>query len=258
MCKKQSEEKLQINDVEDIKCFARKNCRIEPSRVYVEHIEACGKEKEQGKPMEVIYGYMAKIKFSITDANMILDAIERGDEIQRQDVVFLVVALSWIQDCYERIERCLKQELKPEYTEEFEKSKRFLKAIRSFLVAHPMGTDRHEKLGLDGDLNCADIRPENSRNYIKERFSIGYFSLEENGLSEIQEDNQRVQEKIHQIISQEKVFYVRVYSQKYDKEKSDKYIIFPYRDLCIAANMYIQQIHVIDKAIKKAARKRQI
>lgn len=248
---KQDEERLQINRLDDIKYFAQQSCGIKPSRIYVEHIDACGKEKEQGKPMEVIYGYMAKIKFSITDANIILEGIE--DETlkpERKDVVFLIAALSWIQESYELIERCLKPELKQEYTEGFEQSKKYIKAIRSFLVAHPMNTNRHEKLGLDGDLNCADIRPERNHECLKELLSIGCFSL--NGMKLL------TRQEIRQTISEEKVFYVKIYSQKDDKEKSDRYIIFYYRDMCMAANAYIQQIHTIDKAIGRAAKKRQI
>ena len=40
---------------------------------------------------------------------------------------------------------------------ELEESNRRFKAIRSFVVAHPLNTDRHSEFGYDGKKKCIDI-----------------------------------------------------------------------------------------------------
>ena len=49
------------------------------------------------------------------------------------------------------------------------REKKNFKAIRSFIVAHPLNTDRHTEFGYDGKKECIDIKLKLSE--VEEAFS---------------------------------------------------------------------------------------
>ena len=55
---------------------------------------------------------------------------------------------------------CINKKIAIEDDADTVKSGKYFDAVRSFIVAHPLNTDRHEAYGLVGDLICADVRSQ--------------------------------------------------------------------------------------------------
>ena len=122
------------------------------------------------------------------------------------------------------------------------KSRRFFKALRSFAVAHPLSTNRHEKYGFDGDLICVDIRDRTSKLVEMFTHSNDWFHLDFNGLK-VNTKNQSAD------------FVLYVYSHKADGMKFFKYIGVDFKDLYCVAELQIEKIYELDKYLKKIKKK---
>ena len=112
------------------------------------------------------WDYIQKVNYSVQDFN---DCIARKSELTRMDVVYAITLVDWIDDAVERICSCYKETavraFKYEREEELSNLRNYFRGVRSFVNAHPLGTDRHEALGLDGTYVCIDIRREISAMY---------------------------------------------------------------------------------------------
>lgn len=112
------------------------------------------------------WDYIQKVNYSVQDFN---NHIASKSELTRMDVVYAIALVDWIDDAVERILSCYKEATVKafEYEREDELSNlcKYFRAVRSFVNAHPLGTNRHEALGLDGTYVCIDIRREISAIY---------------------------------------------------------------------------------------------
>lgn len=79
----------------------------------------------------------------------------------RKDVYYLVLLAVWIKDTCESLEKIIRSELLDDFhflrEEELLRAKKYIEAIRSALLAHPLNTDRHKSFGFDGDFISIDI-----------------------------------------------------------------------------------------------------
>ena len=79
-----------------------------------------------------------------------------------KEIVFVIVLIDWICEAVESLQKILLKDIFSGFTckneEDIEKSKKYFKAIRSFVVAHPLNTDRLKDYGLDGDFIGVDVR----------------------------------------------------------------------------------------------------
>lgn len=75
----------------------------------------------------------------------------------------LICLTDWISDSVYHAMRCFRDDVLKDFVfskqAELSKSWRHLKAVRSFVVAHPLDTYKHERYDLDGDLICLVIQP---------------------------------------------------------------------------------------------------
>lgn len=105
---------------------------------------------------ELVSDYLQKINFSIQDYNYKINRIN-----DRGDVCYLILLVTWIQESYKLIQTTVRKDVMAsfEYKEEslVSQCNKYISALRSFVVAHPLSTSRHSKYGLDGDYVCADI-----------------------------------------------------------------------------------------------------
>lgn len=108
--------------------------------------------------VELNHDYLQKINFSIQDFN---STIEDGFDCHRKDVIFLIVLVDWIESAIDLIPSCYRAGILDSFQfvkqEQLDRHNRFLKAVRSFVLAHPLKTDRHKGYGLNGDYICIDI-----------------------------------------------------------------------------------------------------
>lgn len=138
------------------------------------------------KENEYVSSVIQKVNWNITDFNLLLNSIA-----SKRDIVYFIVLCDWISEGCSCIYKSYGK-----YTKDFtyanesmvEDYNNKFKAIRSFIVAHPLTTDRHAEQGYDGTKKCIDIEiglsefDKTFQNYDKEESDF-YLSVYEDGMT---------------------------------------------------------------------------
>lgn len=107
---------------------------------------------------DLLCDYLQKVNYCIQDFN---STISEGFDQNRKDTVFLIALTDWIIKAVEQVSSCYSDEVLNSFSYSrqaaLDSSRNYFKALRSFVLAHPLGTNRHKEYGLDGDLICIDI-----------------------------------------------------------------------------------------------------
>lgn len=187
--------------------------------------------------------FLAKVNNCITDLNSEIDGLS---ELSMKDVVYIAVLINWLSDAVYEIRELLPTHMKekvPKPDANMVKVVEFLKAVRSFIIAHPLHTDRHEKYKLDGTLICVDVRGPISE--FDKAFARGiecfYFGLD--GMEESTMD-------------MDSDFHLLAYDKKSDGGLLYKYIHLKLDDLFYAANCRIKYLEDLDKELSKLKQKK--
>ena len=114
----------------------------------------------------------------------------------------------------------------------------YFSALRSFVLAHPLGTNRHERYGLDGNYICVDIRPKQR---IIDICNEGFHHLAIDRLKDVD----RIQE--YDVV-------LLVYSKK-DGAEYFQHIGFDMTDVRNTAALCIDYLYELDRHISKLKRK---
>lgn len=184
--------------------------------------------------------YMQKINYSLQDLNSEIKNLENACI---KDVVFIISLVDWIGEAYDKIIKLIDERVINGFVftneDEFEKRKRYLKAIRSFVVGHPLGTSSHKKYGLDGNFICVDIRNEKeNNNWFNQNH---YYYLDYNGL--------------YQGKSKSTDFYLVCYSDKDDGMKYFRFIGCKFEDIYNIARSYIDKLYELNDFLKSKKKK---
>ena len=185
--------------------------------------------------------YMQKINYSIQELNSTIDNLK---EFDRKNVVYIISLVDWIREAFNAIIdvinpkvisnfRFLKQEELKRYSEYF-------KAIRSFVVAHPLNTTNHKEYGLDGNFICVDILDDNGVCYwvkMKDKYVITIDGLKKEDCCNMD-------------------FYLYCYSDKDDNMSHFKNVGCRYSDIYETAKLYIEKLYALDNYLTKNARKK--
>lgn len=187
--------------------------------------------------------YLQKINYCIQDLNA---EIKNLSEPSMKEVVYIIALIDWVCEAVEAIPKILKSGIMNNYVYRKDncvlQSVKFFKAIRSFVVAHPLSTNRHEKYGFDGDMICIDIKGKTST--VTNVFSDNsdWFHLDFNGLKEEAKE-------------QSADFVLYVYSQKADRMQFFKYIGVDFKDLYHVAKLQIEKLYDLDNYLGKLKKK---
>lgn len=183
--------------------------------------------------------YLQKIDFSVQDLNR---EIENLSKPTMKEVIYVIVLVDWVCEAVDAIHKLLRKEvtdfLEISSNEEIKKSIRYFKAIRSFVVAHPLNTNRHIEFGMDGDLICVDIKNKTSKLVESSRTSRDWFLLNFEGLHENARD-----------VSSDFVLYV--YSQKMDGMQYFKYVRANFSDLYEVVKLQIDRLYTLNSKLEK-------
>lgn len=189
---------------------------------------------------ELAHDYLQKINYSIQDINYLIGVSSKIEN--RIDVISLVVMVNWIADSVWQYKSCLTKGLMDSFLfsnyGDLKKHHDYIRAIRSIVVAHPLNTDSHKDLGLDGDIICVDLRKSQpvllaSRNNVR-RFGVDGI---EPYTSERSDD-----------------IYLYVYSKK-AKAQCFEFLVVDLVDVVHVAHVYIDQLYEIDKYLSKLKKK---
>ena len=164
-----------------------------------------------------------------------------------KEVVYVIVLVDWICEAIEAIQKDAAFAKLP-ITTHIKRGRihprgvTFFKAIRSFVVAHPLSTNRHKDYGFDGDMICVDVRRENTA--ITRIFSDckDWYKLDFAGL---QKHPQKPQAD----------FVLYVYSKKEDGMQYFKYIGVELKDIYQVAELQIKKLYDLDKYLEGIKKK---
>lgn len=181
--------------------------------------------------------YMQKINYSIQDINELIDKMKKFD---RKNVICCIVWVDWIKEAVEKIFEAIKTNVIKNFifskSNEIEKYKKYFTAIRSFIVAHPLSTSRHESYGFDGNYICVDIRDYSVLLELKDKHM--YYCLNTEGLKETN-------------FNYKNDFYLYCYSDKDDNMKYFRKIGCNYIDILKTAELYIDELYELNKYLSK-------
>lgn len=131
------------------------------------------------KEHELLNKIIQKLNWNIHDFNCLIDNIK-----EPKDVIYFIVLGDWIKEAcvmiYTLYEKYANNFVYKENKSRKQANCKF-KAIRSFIVAHPLRTTRHSDEGYDGTKKCIDIYmhiPPNARatgQCSKADFFIAYY-----------------------------------------------------------------------------------
>lgn len=185
---------------------------------------------------------LQKINYSIQDLNHELDSLS---DRPMKEVVFVISLVDWIRDAYNSICNLLRPDVLTSFRYQNEayakKTKVYLTAIRSFVVAHPLSTNRHEEYGFDGDMICVDIKSQTDRLALTLSNTDQWLYI---GIEGIQEYSKDIPHD----------FLLMFYSKKMDKMRFFKYMGASYSDLYEVARVYIDKLYTLDKYLAKKKR----
>lgn len=184
--------------------------------------------------------YLQKINYSIQDLNSEIECLSK---ISAKEIIFIISLVDWIIESFNAIKSALKDKIIKNYSytrsSELDKAKAYLKALRSFIVAHPLSTNRHKEFGFDGNFICIDITP-----------SVGYLiALLNNHLEYFYHlDYEGLKEKTYDETDD---FYLRSYSEKDDGMKFSREIGSKVEYIYRVADLYIDALYELDKYLSK-------
>lgn len=190
---------------------------------------------------ELVCDYLQKINYSIQDYNQLITK-----EHTRGDVCYLILLVTWIQESYTQIEKTVSKDVLKSFDYKEDRliclCDEYIKALRSFVVAHPLSTSRHSKYGLDGNYICVDIAV-GQLDLVLRAFNPTdrFYYLSLSGLK-----------KVDSLLEYDYRLYV--YSKK-EKAEFFKYFGCNYSDLEIVAQAYIDKLKALDKYLARQKKK---
>lgn len=191
---------------------------------------AISKEKHH-----LIYDYLEKINYSIQDIEK-----ELNKEPDNSVLICILVYVCWIQESVKELQNSYQEYAIKNFSYDMvllKDNENFLNAIRSFVFAHPLTTNRHELFGFDGTLRCADIHlSETSITSWFWKNEDKYF-LDKNGLAPYK--NQSVD------------YWLYIYNDKKYNNQFKQYIGISLKTICDIANDYIDFIYKLDNHLAK-------
>lgn len=110
---------------------------------------------------ELMSDLVLKAKYSVQDFNSV---ISEGFTPNSKDTVYLVALATWIKDTYWQIKKnCLQKEVEKDFElskqSELDNSGKYLQAVRSVVIAHPLNSTKHRDYGFGSEGRiCIDIR----------------------------------------------------------------------------------------------------
>lgn len=147
----------------------------------------CGLQKQwplKSKTDDALHwDYIQKVNYAAQDFN---ESISNKTSLTREDIVFAITLVDWINDAVEKMLGCYKDDTIAGFVftqqDELGRMRKYFRAVRSFINAHPLGTDQHAAFEIDGTYVCIDIR---SQNRLLAAFNLDFCRLTPDGLEHV-------------------------------------------------------------------------
>lgn len=180
--------------------------------------------------------YMQKINYCIQDLNSELPDMA---ELSNKSIVYIITLVTWISEAMYGMRQLYRKDIikgfSYEKEEELKKGYEYIRALRSFVVAHPLTTTDHSNYGMDGSLICVDIRTSIPTVLF---WDDKYFSY-------LDHDGYHKGKKI------DSDFYLYGYSKEIENMEFAVYIGCSMSDIYHVAELYIDKLYALDKYLSK-------
>lgn len=191
--------------------------------------------------LQKICDYLQKINYSIDDLNGEVSCLPNAD---RKDIVYIISLIDQIIEAFSACKKAIREVVIENFNfskqEELNKAREYFRALRSFVVAHPLSTNRHKNYGFDGDFICIDIASWNPvfDMFYPEKY---YYHLDFDGI------HNGVKDTADDVI-------LRSYSSKEDNWQFSRSITCNMKDIYHVAELYIDEIQELNKYLSKQKR----
>lgn len=187
------------------------------------------------------HDYLQKINFSIQDINAKSNDLKADNE----SITFIVCCVAWISEACRFFSNSFRKNVISNFKfsneERLVQANNYFRAVRAFILAHPLGTNQHENFGLNGKYICIDIVPIDSPAVLllsnhQECFkSLGYEGMK-NGYGNCD-------------------FFLQTYSAEFHNSKYSVYIGIHLEDILGYARLCIIKLYELDKYLSKLKKK---
>lgn len=180
--------------------------------------------------------YMQKINYCIQDLNSELPNLAG---LSNKSIVYIITLVTWISEAMYGMRQLYRKDIIKDFSyekeEELKKGYEYMRALRSFVIAHPLTTKEHSKYGMNGDLICIDIR-----------ISADYHSL-------ITDDKfwGHLDYNGYHKERRKCDFYLYGYSKDVENMKYSIFIGCSVKDIYHVAELYIEKLYALDKYLSK-------
>ena len=180
--------------------------------------------------------YLQKINYCIQDLNQELTCI---DELSTKSIVFIITLVTWISEAMHALQKRYRSVIMAGFCYSGENDLKlacdYLKALRSFAIAHPLKTEKHSAYGMDGSLICIDIvLPHKSLSLHPDEH---FRTLNHMGL--------------HKEKPLKADFYLQAYSREIEHEVHPVFIGCTLSDIYHVAKLYIDKLYALDQYLRK-------
>ena len=180
--------------------------------------------------------YMQKINYCIQDLN---SELPNKADLNNKSIVYIITLVTWISEAMYGMRQLYRKDIikgfSYEKEEELKKGYEYIRALRSFVVAHPLTTTDHSNYGMDGSLICVDIRTSIPTVLF---WDDKYFSY-------LDHDGYHKGKKI------DSDFYLYGYSKEIENMEFAVYIGCSMSDIYHVAELYIDKLYALDKYLSK-------
>lgn len=183
----------------------------------------------------LVRDYLEKINYAIIDMRH-----ELNESCSNSVLICLIAYVCWIQESVNGLKLCYKPYVFKDFVFDnvlIDKNTSFLKAIRSFVLAHPFTTNRHSFYGFDGTLRCVDIQPNGPYLFLPFDDNDDRYYIDVNGCTTY--NNQDVD------------YWLYIYNDKKYENQYHQYIGISVDTICDVANCYIDYLHALNKHMRK-------
>ena len=184
----------------------------------------------------LVEDYMQKINYCIQDLNDELTCI---DTLSPKSITYIISLVTWISEAMPVLRKVYRPVVTAnfEYADEdqLQKAYAYMRALRSFAIAHPLTTTNHAAYGMDGSLMCIDIKvPSRTLNIVPDK---AFYTLDHEGL--------------HHEKPAHADFYLYAFLRKDEHHVESVHIGCTLRDIYRVADLYIDKLYALDRYLRK-------
>lgn len=188
----------------------------------------------------LVCDYLEKIKYSLQDIEK-----ELAKPADNSVLICVLAYTCWIQDSIKELKKIYQEYIDDNINVENEllsKNEDYLYALRSFVFAHPLTTNRHAKFGFDGTLRCIDIRPAGK----------------DTALLVVKKSDKKYVDPAGYVPydSQEVDYWLYIYNQNKYNNQSYQYVGISLKPICDIANDDVDYIYALDRYLSTIKTKR--